>query len=120
MLSKMGLCSNVIQSEDEMDEFFAVSVSLSAQNVKEDKNDDVIGDTLGILDDTVSNQKDNSDILETVAGQKESNTGSFNGISEGWFNFLVDVAWVIDWFNVVDEGQKFSFSFNIIGVLGLK
>ena len=84
--------SNVIQSKNEVDEFLAISVSLSTQNVKEDKNDDVVGDACWVLDDAVSNQENGSDILETVAGQKESNTGSFNGVSEDWFNFLVNVA----------------------------
>ena len=75
-----------------MDEFFTVSVSLSAQNVKEDKNDDVVGNAGWVLNDAVSNQENDSDILEAVAGQKESNTGSFNSISEGWLDFLVNVA----------------------------
>lgn len=75
-----------------MDEFFAVSVSLSAQNVKEDKDDDVVGNAGWVLNDAISNQEDDSDILEAVAGQKESNTGSFNSISEGWLDFLVNVA----------------------------
>lgn len=81
-----------MQSEDEVDEFFAISVSLSTQNVKEDKNNDVVGKVFRILNDTVTDQENNSDILEAVAGQKESNTGSFNSISESWLNFLVDVA----------------------------
>lgn len=75
-----------------MDEFFAVSVSLSAQNVKEDKDDDVVGNAGWVLNDAISNQEDDSDILEAVAGQKESDTGSFNSISKGWLDFLVNVA----------------------------
>lgn len=81
-----------IQSEDEVDEFLAVSIALSAQDVEEDQDNDVVGDAGWVLDDAVSNQEDGSDILEAVAGQKETNTGSFNGITENWLNFLVDSA----------------------------
>ena len=90
---------------------------MSAQDVKEDKDDDVVGNAGWVLDDAVSNQEDGSDILEAVAGQKETNTGSFNSISESWFNFLVDSAWFVNWLNVVDEGEEFSFSFKVVGVL---
>jgi hypothetical protein len=100
-----------------VDEFLTVSVSLSAQNVEEDKNDDIVDGAGWILNNAVSNQEDSSDILETVAGQKEGNTGSFNSISEDWLNFFVDSTFVIDFLDVVDEGQKLSLSFHVIGVL---
>ena len=54
---------------------------INAQNVKEDKNDDVVGNAGWVLNDAVSNQENDSDILEAVAGQKEANSGSLNGIS---------------------------------------
>ena len=72
------------------------------------------------MDDAVSNQKNGSDILETVAGQKESNTGSLNGITEDWFNFFVNSTFIIDGLDVINKAQKFSFSFNIIGVLRIR
>lgn len=100
-----------------MDEFLTVSVSLSAQNVEEDKNDDIVDGAGWILNNAVSNQEDSSDILETVAGQKEGNTGSFNSISEDWLNFFVDSTFVINFLDVVDEGQKLSLGFHVIGVL---
>lgn len=102
-----------------MDEFLAVCVSLSAQNVQEDQDNDVVGQATWVLDNAVSNQENGSDILEAVAGQKEANSGSLNGISEDWLDFLVNSAWVIDWLNVVDHGQEFGFSFQVIGVLDL-
>ena len=103
-----------------MDEFLAVSETLSSEDVKEDKNNDIIGNTWWVLNDAVSNQKNGSDILETVACQKESNTGSFNGITEDWFNFFVNSTFIIDGLDVFNKGQKFSFSFNIIGVLRIR
>ena len=85
-----------------MDEFFAVSITLSSQNIEENGNDNIIDNTWWILDDAVSNQKENSDILETVASQKESNSSSFNGISDLGLNFLVNLTWFIDLFSIVN------------------
>lgn len=83
-------------SEDEVDELRAVSITLSSQNVDENGNDGILGNVGRVLDDFVTNQEDGSDILEAVAGQKETNTGSLNDITQNGLDFFVDSAFVIN------------------------
>jgi len=54
------------KSEDEVDELLTVRKTLSTQNVKEDEDDGIFSNVAWVLDDFVSDQKDGSDILETV------------------------------------------------------
>lgn len=100
-----------------MDELSTVSNALSSQNVAEDGDDDVVGDVAGVFNDAVKDQEHNTDILEAVAGKKESNTGTLDGITEDGLNFGLDSAGVIDELDILDEGEKFGFSFSIVGVL---
>ena len=64
-----------------MDELFAVSITLSSHDVNEDEDDNVVGDISGVFDNGVSNEEEDSDIFETVAGEEESNTCSFDSIT---------------------------------------
>ena len=73
---------NLSQSDDEVDELGTVLVSLISEDTEEDGKDDVVGNVSGILDNLISNQEDNSNILEAVRGQQESDSSSFNGITE--------------------------------------
>ena len=102
-----------------MEELFAISISLFAHDVSEDSDDDIIGDVGGVLDDGVSDEEENSDILEAVAGEEESNTGILDGITEDGLNFFFNSTWVIDGFNVFNQSEEFSFGFSVFGVLGL-
>ena len=70
------------RSDDEVLELGAISDSLSAEDVSEDGDDDIVGVVLGVLNDSVSEEEDNSDILEAVGGQKEGNTFPFNSITD--------------------------------------
>lgn len=105
------------QSEDVMDELFAVGISLSSHDVNEDQDNDVVGDVGGVLDDGVRDQKEGSNILEAVAGQQESDSGSFDGISQNGFNFLAQVAGVIDNLGLVDEGKEFGLGLEVFRIL---
>ena len=73
---------NLSQSDDEVDELGTVLVSLISEDTEENGKDDVVGNVSGILDNLISNQEDNSNILEAVRGQQESDSSSFNGIAE--------------------------------------
>ena len=74
-------------SDDEVLELGAISDGLSAEDVSEDGNNDVVGVVLGGLDDGVGEEELNSDVLEAVGGQQESNTFPFDNISEYGLGF---------------------------------
>lgn len=69
------------KSNDVMDELAAVMERLTSQNVNEDKDEDVTDDVSWVLDDFIANQEEGSQILCAVAGQKESDSCCFDGIS---------------------------------------
>lgn len=56
------------RSDDEVFELGAVSNTLSAEEVSEDGNNNIIGVVLGVLDNSVNEEELNSNILEAVAG----------------------------------------------------
>ena len=60
----MRLTSN--RSDDEVLELGTVLVGLSAEDVSEDSNNEVVGVVLGVLEDGVNEEEFNSDILEAV------------------------------------------------------
>lgn len=95
-----------------MFELFAVGESLSAEDVSEDGNNDVIGVILGVLDHGVSEEEFNSDILEAVAGQKEGNTVPFNDISENRLR-LVGVALVEHVLSFFHKSEEFNLFLEI-------
>ena len=49
-----------------MFELGAIGYSLSTEDISENGNNDVVGVVLGVLDDCISKDKFNSDILEAV------------------------------------------------------
>lgn len=100
-----------------MDELFAISVTLSAEDVKEDGNNDVVGPVGWVLDDGVGEEEDNSDVFEAVAGQKEGDSCGFNSVSNSGLNFIVQLAFFVDGFNFLDEGHELGFGFSILGIL---
>lgn len=100
-----------------MEELFAVGVSLPAHDVEDDGHDDVVGEVLGVLQDGIGDQEDDSDILEAVAGEQEGNTGGFNSISEGGLDLLVDSAGLVDGPGVLDEGEEVGLGLGVLGVL---
>ena len=55
-----------MRSDDEVLKLGAVSNTLLAKEVSEDGNDNIVGPVSGALDDSVSEEEDNSDILEAV------------------------------------------------------
>ena len=101
-----------------MDELLAISIPLSAHDVKEDGHNNIIGDVGWILDDGVTDQQKGTDVLEAVAGKEESNSSGFNGISKDGVNFLLDVAGLIDNLEVINHSQEFSLGFLVVRVLG--
>ena len=70
-----------------MFELGAISDGLSAEDVSEDGNNEVVGVISWVLDDCVSKDEFDSDVLEAVGGQQESNTFPFDNISEYGLGF---------------------------------
>lgn len=95
-----------------MFELGAIFSGLSSEDVSEDGNNDVVGVVLGVLDDGVSEEEFNSDILEAVGGQQESNTFPFNGISDlgGSLGALALVQHLLSFFH---KGQNFNLEFKV-------
>lgn len=104
-------------SKNIVEELLAVSIGLSSEDSDEDEDDDVVGDVLGVFNDGVTDQKNGSDVLETVGGQKESDTSGFDGITEDGLNLLVNVASFEDGLGFFDEGQKVSLGLEVFRVL---
>ena len=95
-----------------MFELGAVLGGLSTEDVSEDGNDDVVGVVLGVLDDGVSEEELNSDILEAVGGQQESNTFPFNGISD-LGGSLGALALVQHLLSLLHKGQNFNLKLEV-------
>ena len=55
-------------SKNEVDELWTVFVSLISEDSDEDGEDQIVGKVSWVLDDFISNEEDNSNILETVRG----------------------------------------------------
>ena len=118
----MGLCSDRSRGGsglEEVPELFAVGNTLSSQNVEEDGDDDVVLPVLGVLDDGVSDQEEGSEVLGAVAGQKESDSGVFDGISQNWLGSVV-LAGLVNLLDLLGEHGEFALEFLVFGVLSLK
>ncbi len=76
----IGLTSN--RSDDEVLELGTVLDGLSAEDVSEDSNNNIVSVVLGILDDSVNEEELNSGILEAVGGEEEGNTVPLDNISD--------------------------------------
>lgn len=100
------------RSEDEAFELLAVSNSLPAEDVSEDGNDDIVGVVLGALDDGVSEEELNSDVLEAVAGQEEGNSVPFDDISEDWGG-LGGVALVEHGLSLLHQSEDFNLELEV-------
>ncbi len=57
------------KSKNEVDELWAVSITLSSQKSNEDKDNDVVDVISWVINDGIGNEENNSDILETVWGK---------------------------------------------------
>lgn len=95
------------RSDDEVLELSAVSSTLLTEDVSEDGNDDIVGVVRGVLDDGVSEEEDDSDILEAVGGQKEGNSVELNDISEGGLG-LVGIALVEHGLSLLHKSEDFN------------
>ncbi len=100
------------RSDDEVLELGAISNSLSAEDVSEDGNNEVIGVVFWALDDSVSKDKFNSDILEAVAGQEEGNTVPFDNISENGLR-LFGIALVKHFLSLFHKSEDFNLEWKI-------
>jgi len=100
------------RSDDVVFELGAVSNSLSTEDVSEDGNNDVIGVVLGVLDDGISKDEFNSDVLEAVWGQQEGNSLPFNGISEFGLR-LGSIALVEHGFSLLHKSEDFNLEFKV-------
>ena len=101
------------RSDDEVLELGAISVSLSAEDVSEDGDNDIVSVVSGVLDDSVSEEEDNSDILEAVGGKEESNTVPFDDISEDGLG-LVGIALVKHGLSLLHKGQNFNLEGEVL------
>lgn len=108
-----------VRSDDEVLELGAVSVALSAEEVSEDGNDDIVGVVSGVLDDSVGEEEDNSDILEAVGSEEEGNTVPFNDISEDGLG-LVGVALVKHGLSLLKEGENFNLEGEVLVLNSLR
>lgn len=111
----LAICRS--HSNDEVDELFAVSNSLSSEDVKEDGDDDVRNNVGGVFDDGVKDEEDDTDVLGAVRGKKEANTGGFNGISEHGLNLVNSSTALIDILGFLDKSHKLSLGKQVVAVL---
>lgn len=119
--NKLG-CYSIVWTKSanyEVDELGAILVTLSAEEGTEDDDNDVIDDVLSILDDGVSQQENDSDVLAAVAEQEEGNAWGFNNVSESWLNLLVETAGISGSLDLLDQVDEFSLGSNVILILRL-
>jgi hypothetical protein len=88
-------------------ELRAVSNGLSTEDVSEDGDNKVIGVVFWALDDSVSKNELNSNILEAVAGQEEGNTVPFDNISENGLR-LFGIAFVKHGLSLFHKSEDFN------------
>ena len=100
-------------------ELFAISNTLSAEDVSEDGNDDVVGVVLGVLNDGIDEEELNSDVLEAVGGEEEGNSVPFNDITDFGL-FLVGKANVKHFLSFLHKGEDFNFSLEVFVLNYLK
>lgn len=96
-------------------ELGAVVSSLSAEDGDEDANHDVIDVISGVLDDGVSEEEDDSDILEAVGGQQEGISGPFNGVTDLDGGDIL-VASFDHLLSLGDQGEEFSLGFEVVAL----
>ena len=104
-----------MRSDDEVLELGTISDTLLTEEVSEDGDDDIVGIVSGVLDDGVSEEEDDSDVLEAVGGEESGNSVEFNDISELGLG-LLGIASVEHLASFFDEGEDF----NLEGEVSLK
>jgi hypothetical protein len=102
-----------MRSDDEVLELGAVSNTLLAEEVSEDSDNNIVGPVSGALDDSISEEEDDSDILEAVGGEEEGNSVPFNNISEFGLG-LVGIALVKHLFSFFEEGEELNLEGEIV------
>ena len=102
-----------MRSDDEVLELGAVSDTLFAEEVSEDGNDDIVGIVSGALDDGVSEEEDDSDVLEAVGGEEEGNSVPFDDISELGLG-LLGIALVEHLLSLFEEGEDFNLEGEVV------
>ena len=100
-----------------MDELSAVSGPLSAEDVKEDGEDDVRDDVRRVFDDGVEDEEDHTDVLGAVGGEEESNTSGLDGISEHGLNLVKSSAAFIDFLGFLNKSSQLSSGNHVLTVL---
>lgn len=88
-------------------ELLAIVEALSAEDVSEDGNGNIVGDVLGVLDNGVDEEEFNSDILEAVGGEEEGHSVPFDDVSD-LDGGLVFVALVKHLLSLLEEGEEFD------------
>ena len=101
------------KSDDEVLELFAVSNSLSAEDVSEDGDGNIVGVVLGVLDDGVGEEEFDSDVLEAVGGEEEGISVPFNDVTD-LDGGLVLVALVEHLLCLLEESEEFNFEADVL------
>jgi hypothetical protein len=102
-----------MRSDDEVLELGTISNTLSAEHVSEDGDDDIVGIVSGVLDDGVSEEEDDSDVLEAVGGEESGNSVEFNDISELGLG-LLGIASVEHLASFFDESEDFNLEGEVV------
>jgi len=102
-----------MRSDDEVLELGTISDTLFAEEVSEDANDDIVGIISGVLDDGVSEEEDDSDVLEAVGGEESGNSVEFNDISELGLG-LLGIASVEHLASLFEEGEDFNLEGEVV------
>jgi len=102
-----------MRSDDEVLELGTISDTLFAEEVSEDANDDIVGIVSGVLDDGVSEEEDDSDVLEAVGGEESGNSVEFNDISELGLG-LLGIASVEHLASLFEEGEDFNLEGEVV------
>ena len=102
-----------MRSDDEVLELGTISDTLLTAEVSEDGDDDIVGIVSGVLDDGVSEEEDDSDVLEAVGGEESGNSVEFNDISELGLG-LLGIASVEHLASFFDEGEDFNLEGEVV------
>ena len=94
-------------------ELLAVSNHLSAKESLEDGDHDIVDVVRGVLDDGVSEEEDDSDVLEAVGGKEEGGSVPFNNISN-LDSGLVLVALVEHLLSLFHESDDFNLEVEVV------
>ncbi len=103
------------RSDDEVLELGAVCVSLSAQDVCEDGDNNVVGVVSGVLDHGVDQKELNSDVLEAVGGEEEGNSVPLDDVSD-LDSGLVGLAFVEHGLSFLHKGENFNEEVKVLAL----